>query len=309
MNISFFDPLNKAWGRMVQALFKPFDIKKWFVVGFSAFLADLLDTGTGGGGYKYPGKHNSFNGINDLAELPEYVLNWLSENPIWAVLIAVGILILIVLLVVFTWISSRGKFIFLDNVVFNRALITVPWKSFARLGNSLFLWRLAFGIISFLVFSIFTVAAIVILGIGEGFDLNIPAIVLFVLILLFLIAVILFIGMLLNNFIVPVMYKNNILTMAAWNEFLKIFRPHFFSFILYALLLFVLYIAAAIVIIAAGFAMCCIGFILLIIPYISTVITLPISYTFRAYSLEFLSQFGDQYSVFSDENLNVQQTE
>ena len=37
---------------------------------------------------------------------------------------------------------------------------------------------------------------------------------------------------------------------------------------------------------------------ILIIPYISTVVTLPIWYWFRAFSVEFLAQFGDEYDLF-----------
>ena len=41
MTIQYIEPLNRAWGRMKTALFKPFDIHKWFVVGFNAFLAGI----------------------------------------------------------------------------------------------------------------------------------------------------------------------------------------------------------------------------------------------------------------------------
>jgi len=34
---------------------------------------------------------------------------------------------------------SRGKFMFLDNVVHDRAEVSQPWQDFRRLGNSLFL--------------------------------------------------------------------------------------------------------------------------------------------------------------------------
>jgi len=43
---------------------------------------------------------------------------------------------------------------------------------------------------------------------------------------------------------------------------------------------------------------CLIFFVLLMIPYISSVVLLPVSYTYRAYSLEFLAQFGPDYSLF-----------
>ena len=50
MNIRYLDPLSRAWGRMKKALFSPFNLKKWFVVGFTAFLAGLTEGPGGGGG-------------------------------------------------------------------------------------------------------------------------------------------------------------------------------------------------------------------------------------------------------------------
>ncbi len=53
-----------------------------------------------------------------------------------------------------------------------------------------------------------------------------------------------------------------------------------------------------IAIVLAGIFTCCIGLVLFIIPYIGTVVTLPVWYTFRAFSLEYLAQFGDDFSLF-----------
>ena len=52
------------------------------------------------------------------------------------------------------------------------------------------------------------------------------------------------------------------------------------------------------VVIVAGLVTRCIGWLLLVIPYIGTVVTLPFWYTLRAFSLEFLAQFGPEYNVF-----------
>jgi hypothetical protein len=43
---------------------------------------------------------------------------------------------------------------------------------------------------------------------------------------------------------------------------------------------------------------CCIGFLLLIIPYIGSVVLLPVFYTFRAFSIEFLEQYGEEFVLF-----------
>ena len=52
-----------------------------------------------------------------------------------------------------------------------------------------------------------------------------------------------------------------------------------------------LIIAGVIFVVVAGIVTCCIGWILLVIPYIGIVVTLPIWYWLRAFSVEFLAQF------------------
>jgi hypothetical protein len=94
------------------------------------------------------------------------------------------------------------------------------------------------------------------------------------------------------------MYKDNLTATKAWGRFLSIFNKHPFHFILFGLFIFVLMVGFMIGVIFAGFMTCCIGFILLVIPYIGTVITLPVWYTLRAFSLEYFAQFGTEYNVF-----------
>ena len=53
------------------------------------------------------------------------------QRSVAAMLAAVFLLIAILL-----WISSRGKFIYLDNVVHDRAQIVEPWSRFRRLGDT-----------------------------------------------------------------------------------------------------------------------------------------------------------------------------
>ena len=78
MNIAFIDPLSRAWGRMTQALFKPFDITKWFVVGFTTFLADLTDWHHGSGGDS-GGKGKA--DFDDVLDFPVAIFNWWDRGP------------------------------------------------------------------------------------------------------------------------------------------------------------------------------------------------------------------------------------
>ncbi len=48
-SISVIDPINPAIERVRTILFRPFDLGKWFVIGFCAWLAQLGNAGGGGG--------------------------------------------------------------------------------------------------------------------------------------------------------------------------------------------------------------------------------------------------------------------
>ena len=299
MNITFFEPLSRGWNRMTSALFKPFDLSKWFAVGFTAFLAGLTDFHGHGGGN---GNGSGHGDLTDFFAFPKVAWEWLLDNPGWFALIIFGVFFLFCFIVLLTWLSSRGKFMFLHNVVHDTKEIAKPWREYSKEGNSLFLWRFVFGLICTALFITFFVFCFIIaFNIYEGI-ISKQVMVLYIvgMILLFLLMIIVtgYIALFLNDFIVPIMYKHNIKTTKAWSKFLPLFSKNILYFIFYGILIFFLAILTFIIIIVFGLCSCCIGFILLIIPYIGSVVLLPISYTFRAFSIEFLAQFGTDFSVF-----------
>ncbi|NIM91639.1 MAG: hypothetical protein GTO17_11910 [Candidatus Aminicenantes bacterium] len=300
MNIAYIEPLGRAWTRMKLALFKPFDLHKWFVVGFSAFLAGLAEGPRGSGS-------SGARGVGDLSfreflDLPNKAWEWLMSHPGWFALILFIIGVITVVVITLTWLSSRGNFMFLDNVVHDKAEIAKPWKHYRTEGNSLFLWRVGFGFIClalFIMFIVFFFATASHLYEG-GFYQRVPIgfIVGMAFLFFFMIIIVGYISMFLKNFVVPIMYKNNITATRGWGRFLSLFSQHPFHFILYGLFVLGLTILVGIIIILAGLLTCLIGFVVLIIPYIGIVATLPIWYTYRAFSLEYLAQFGPEYELF-----------
>ena len=191
---------------------------------------------------------------------------------------------------------------FLDNVAHDKAEIVKPWKRYRMEGNSLFVWRLCFGLICLMVFIIFFVffftTASFIYRESLYSHIPVPFLVGMGLLFFFMILFIGYISMFLKSFVVPIMYKNNIKATQGWSRFLSLFGKHAFHFILFGVFVFLLTIMFVLLIIVAGLLTCCIGFILLIIPIIGTVLTLPAWYTLRAFSLEYLAQFGPEYDVF-----------
>lgn len=299
MEIRYFDPLSRAWERMKKALFRPFDLKNWFVVGFTAFLSGLTDCHGGGNGktgWQEPSD------IHTLMNFPETAREWLMENPVLAILIAFGIVLAIVLVIVLTWLSSRGKFMFLDNVVHNRALVAQPWREYRTEGNSLFLWRVVFGFAVLAVVLVYLAACFSTLyaryeQYGDTAGLIGP-LILMGLGLLVLMIVISGISLFLSDFVVPVMYRHRISAVRGWGVFIRLFSLHPAQFIGYALLVLLLIIILVVAIVIGGLITCCIGFLILAIPYINEVLLLPVTYTLRAFSVEFLEQFGPDFQVF-----------
>jgi hypothetical protein len=300
MPIAYLEPFERAWERMKRALFRPFDLHKWFVVGFNAFLAGLAESRNGSVGEKGRGDMT----FREFLDWPNKAWAWLTSHPGWA--IAIGILALVVIAIGITllWLSSRGKFMFLDNVVHNSAEIAKPWREYRKEGDSLFLWRLVFGLVAVAVFIAFAVFFFV--GARElyevGWGRGLPVLLLVGLGLTFLLLLILigYISLFLNDFVVPIMAKDRVPTVAAWRRFLRLLGRHPFHFLLYGIIIFALYVAFVIVVLVAGLVTCCIGWLLLVIPYIGTVVTLPVWYAFRAFSLEFLAQFGPEYRLFPE---------
>jgi len=297
-NIAFFEPLSRAWNRMKAALFQPFDLHKWLVVGFTAFLAGLADWNRGSGGTRWSGDEN----FREFLGFPGKAWGWLTDHPGWFILILFGISVLIVIGLLILWLSSRGKFMFLHNVVHDKAEVANPWREYKREGNSLFLWRLVFGLVCFILF----VSLFIIFFVGASqlyedsfYDrVPIPFIILMGLIFFLMIIFTGFILTFLDGFVVPIMYKQRVTATKGWGRFLSLFGKYPFHFILFGLMMFVMIVLFVIFVVLAGLMTCCIGFFFLIIPYIGTVVTLPIWYWFRAFSVEFLAQFGSDFDLF-----------
>jgi hypothetical protein len=301
MTIQFMEPLSHAWKRMKIALFKPFDIHKWFVVGFNAFLAGLMEASNGGSGARYSkGGH-----FGAFIHYPQTAWDWLTGHPMWAALILFGVIVAIAVAVILTWLSARGTFMFLDNVVRDRAEIAKPWREYQKEGRSLFLWRLLLGIAAFITFSIviafFFARGAALYDAGVSPALPIGFIVGLGLAMLALVIIWGYISLFLKDFVAALMYRDRISCGQAWKVFLGVFGKAPFHFIGFGILIFFLIIAFVIAVVLAGLLTCCIGWILLAIPYISTVVTLPVWYAYRAFSLEFLAQFGPEYDAFRRE--------
>jgi hypothetical protein len=295
MTIQFIDPLSRAIARTKRELFRPFDLKKWFVIGFAAFLAGLTDFGFPGLPSSSVSKRSKFE-VEDILSFPQRAWDWLGNHPGWAIVIGIAIFLCLVVGTILTWLSSRGKFIFLDNIIRSRAEVVKPWSEYRKEGNSFFLWNFVWGIAIFAIVLAYTFYCFVnISGIyqssGDARALIIPA----VLAGIGFFAITLagnFVLLMLRDFVAPIMYRDRITASTAIQKFLPLFFSGLIYFVGYGLFLLCLWLLILVGLIIVGCATCCVGFLILAIPYINAVVLLPISYAMRAFSVEFLEQFG-----------------
>ncbi len=300
-SIEFTKPTSAAYARMKSILFAPFEADKWFVLGFTAWLATLMEGGGSSGG------QTSYNesGTDEMDETFETVSNWIGENL--ELVIGLGALILVIVIavsLVLFWVSSRGKFMFLDNVIHNRALVKQPWAEFREEGNSLFLFFVIFlGIVTTVVLGLAGGLVALLYGTMNGDDVNWTVTVVGFCAgiggLLFLVIVVAsYVGTLLEDFVIPLMHRDRQKVGAAWRQVMALHCERTLSFVLYFLWKILIGLGVGILIVAFVFATCCIGGILIAIPYLGAVVLLPVYVFMRALGPEFLSQFGPGYDLW-----------
>lgn len=304
LNISVINPIGPAFEKVKEILFRPFDLGKWFVIGFCAWLAYL---GSGGGGPSGPNFNFSQGGHSGTGadQVFHEAKNYISANLPWIILgLLIVFTIIIALWLVITWLNSRGRFMFLHCVALNKAEVKVPWKKFQKHGDSLFLFRIVLALIYLAALilpvgiAIFVVIALVRTKAHFGLVLGLIAIGLVVFVISIAFAIV---QKFVLDFVVPIMFLRTSSSKAAWRQFLELLSANKGRFALYILFQIVIGMAIGTIVLAAVcVTLCCLA-CFLAIPYIGTVLMLPVLVFKLAYSLCYLRQFGPELDVFSTE--------
>ena len=294
LEIKYWEPVGVAWNRMKDVLFRPFNFEKWMVMGFAAWFAGL-NTGGGSGSSSW-GNHQ------EPSDVSQSLQQFWAEYSTVVLAVGGGVLIVILILgILFSWIGARGKFIFLDNVIHNRAAIVEPWKKYRIQGNSLFLWNLALSCIALILFLLILVICLPmawpLFTNHSNILMGISGMVLGGCLLLIYVLCFSYLGVFVYDFVVPLMLKHNIGIRAAWTRFSVILKPQFGKFILYGLVRYALNLGVGMAMMAAFLLTCCCLLLVASIPYIGTVLLLPVFVLYRFIGLEFLRQFGEEFSL------------
>ena len=287
--IEIFKPFGEAFELTKKILFQPFDLKKWFVIGFAAWLANLGS----GGSFNY-----QFNRRDEVQKVNEAISQ--IPHPILVFGVSLLIFFVLVLVVLFAWLRARGGFMFIDCIVKNRGAIAEPWREFQKEGNSYFFFSLAVAFV-FVIFVAFLSLPLIILAIKGHYYLSLHRdhvgvyVLLVIAVWVFVILLVVIAWALLASFMMPVMYRRRCRAYEAFRAVVSLIASHPGEIVLYCLFLIVLALATGLISCFAICATCCVA----ALPYIGTVILLPVFILLRSFSLIFLRQFGPEYDVWS----------
>lgn len=293
--IEIFEPFGAAFELMKKILFQPFDFTKWLVIGFAAFLANL----SGNSGFHY--SRNTGKGDWSFRSTSHNVAgstDWLTSCAVPLLVLVVVLAVVIAVLVL--WVGCRGRFIFTDCIVRNRGAIVEPWREFRREGNSFFLFSLLVGLVVVAIVAIAFVPVLLpfIQGWKEGAAL-VASLTFGIVLLVSVVLVIAVAWSLVSQLMVPVMYRQRCRAMVAFREVVGLIVARPGPIALYLLFFFVLGLATAVISCLSLPFTCCVA----AIPYVGTVVLLPIYVVLAAFPLFFLRQFGPQYDVWTAADL------
>lgn len=291
-------PVSEALEHVGRMLFRPFRLEKWLAIGFCAWLAYLGQQGFRGT-YSPGGRHGNV----DVQQWTQRARDYVLSNLSWLVPLALAVVVaLLALWVLIIWVSSRGKFMFLHCVARDAADVVAPWHNFACEAASLFWFRLALGALQ--------LAALLMAGTAIGFlawniaqrGASVGPIVGIVVLggaCLLICLLIVLVAKLTTDFVVPIVFLRGGSCLEGWEILRGLLQANPAGFILYILFQILLSLAIAASVFAVVLVTCCIAGCLLAIPYLGTVLFLPVLTFQRAYSIYYLRQYGPDYDVLA----------
>lgn len=292
--------IEKAVEHTKVMLFRPFDLNKWIALGVIIFLSVL---GTGGSGFSFP----NFQGTggpggappSSPREMVEEARAFLSENLNEIVMIAAVVFLLVLAFsVLIAWLGARGRLMFVRAVALDTAAIGESWTEAGKLSASLFWFSILLMVLSWIFMLLIGGLALFLFlnAVDAGAETFVefwPYMAWPILLFLLFMAVILPVWLLLNDFVVPVMYCFNVTIGPAWRIVLGMIGGNILTLTLFYVIRLVVGIVKGIAIMLAGCATCCVGFL----PVISQALTSPVHVFDRAFSMFALESMSPDFKM------------
>ncbi len=281
------DAVSASIDRTRTMLFEPFDFERWLTFGVIAFLDVFL----AGGGLSRSGARFSGQGQGGSQSSPNLdgAAEWLGENAVYIVLIAVPIvLIALAIHVGLMYVGCRGQIMFVRSVSMNGGKLGDHWSAVKHPAWSLFLFRLgllAVWLVFVLVLILFFLIAIGVQGGFRSGEALLYTLIPFGLVVVAGGVVLALIQVLLRAFVVPLMWARDLSCTEAWQVFIPLAKANVGSVIGFILIKIAYSIGFSIATLFVGCLTCCIG----LLPVVHHTLFAPFYVFDRAFPMEMLA--------------------
>ncbi len=313
----YLNPILQGWDRTVKRLFLSKSVRKYALLGVVAWLLDITV------GLNLAGRLLFLHVVDgealaqwsrdavissdlNLEEAQRILLGVWAEHG-GTILAVAGVFVVIALIAMWVW--AHAEFILLHNVINDSAEIVSPWRAYASKANALFIFQVVLNVVVLLVhlgtllvagYAIWyfhdnsTLAMTVLLGIMLVVPLQVLLLIVFAYVRVFTF-----------SFVLPLMVRFDMGILEGWSYFGRLFRANVWRFLVFGI--FYLGVAIILGVLLGIVAMSSGVFVtkwygnILQIPYLSALVYLPAAYFFRAYTLDFLSQFDESYRLLPED--------
>ena len=305
--------LSQAYARMKGLLF-PFSLKKWITLGFCSWAVTLGESGSNSGNWDKLGKttgmknesgqtvlemlNTIFWGDGSIFERIAGILQMQADTIqlIFHIGIAAAVFILL-LAVVIAYFKGRMCFVWLDNLINNRAEVQNAYRKYEKPGVGFFKGKLYIDIwyylISLLLWGITLCPGIQYLResarMGEwgSFNSALASSMILGAVLAILNILVLFYLKLLFDFAPLIMYKEGLSFNEAWSAFNHMLFCRKIQFVKYYFFYWLVNLAAGVLLVLLLVCSCCILLFPLVLPVIGATMLLPWHVTGSYLTIEF----------------------
>lgn len=270
---------------MLFTLFRPFDAGKWVVWGLLAFLGGNLQSGG------TPNFNSQFRGRGGLGggsgEDLRHFVSWVQGNLSWLIPLMVGILLLgLVLWLLLTWVCARGRFMYLECLAYDSRRLAGCWSRSRLPARSLLGWLIPVQLTSGILILAMIAGILWLLNKGTDQILLSPQFYVYLAGLFLFLLVLGLIGVLLEDFVVPVMWAHGKGVLAGWHYLFQLIQARPGTFLRYVLFRLVITFSAGLAVLAGTCMTCCCASL----PVLGHILLLPVHVLMRMYPIFFLSQ-------------------
>lgn len=289
--------LSTALASTRRQLFEPFDAARYAALAFAVWLAQF-----GSAGGLSPGLRGTPNvpagpagpiEAPDAASLQEVAAQVAPWLPMIAAGVALAAILGFLVGAFVLWLQSRGTFLVIDNLAHGTAAIGGPWRDQAQPANALFRFRLLVNTVGGLVaLSTAGVVAWAVWGsvLAGAFDpARIGVAVAGGVLAGSFLLVVGITDACATEFVAPLMYVRRGSTWSGFRDLGALVAREPGGFVLYLLLRFVVAIAAGLVTVLGTVFTCGLA----MLPFIGTLVLLPVFVYQRMFALHFLAGLAD----------------